>query len=149
MKKLIAMIAVLFAIAAPANAGGMLKMESPYSVKVTLDRLSAVIEERGIKVFARVDHAAGAKSVDEELPPTELILFGNPRIGTPLMKLNREVAFDLPLRALAWRDDEGKVWLAVTNPAELNQVYSLAGADGVIDKMTGALKGLTEKALEK
>ena len=151
MKKLIATLAVLAALALPtgAMAGGMLKMESPHSVKVTLDRLSDAMKERDIKIFARIDHAAGAKSIDQEMPPTELMLFGNPRIGTPLMQVNREVAFDLPLRALAWQDGEGKVWLAITNPAELNQVYALAGADGVIDKMTAAIKVLTETALKK
>ena len=151
MKKLIATLAVLAALALPnaAMAGGMLKMESPHSVKHTLDRLADAMKERDIKIFARIDHAAGAKSIDQEMPPTELMLFGNPRIGTPLMQVNREVAFDLPLRALAWKDGDGKVWLAVTNPAELNQVYHLAGADGVIDKMTAAIKVLTETALKK
>ncbi len=151
MKKFIATIAVVIGIAIPNGvmAGGMLKTESPYTVGVTLDRLVGVMEQKGIKVFARIDHAAGAQSIGEEMPPTQLMLFGNPKIGTPLMKVNPEVAFDLPMRALAWQDKDGKVWLAVTNPAELNQVYALAGANGVIEKMTGAIKAITEEALKQ
>ncbi len=151
MKKLVAAVMIAAAVMLPgtAMAGGMLKMESPHSVKETLDRLQTIFEEKGITVFTRIDHAAGARSIGSDLLPTELMIFGNPQLGTPLMKLNREVGFDLPLKALAWKDKDGKVWLAVTNPAELNQTYALAGANGVIEKMTGALKGLTQKALEK
>ena len=151
MKKIVAALGIAVGLLMPngAMAGGMLKTESPYTVTVTLDRLAGVMEQKGIKIFARIDHAAGAKSVGQEIPPTELMLFGNPKLGTPLMKVNPEVAFDLPMKALAWQDKDGKVWLAVTNPAELNQTYALAGANGVIEKMTGALKGLTSKALEK
>lgn len=152
MKKRVAALMIVAAAAmlpGTAMAGAMLKMESPHSVKDTLDRLQTIFEEKGITVFARIDHAAGARSVGADLLPTELMIFGNPQLGTPLMKLNREVGFDLPLKALAWKDKDGKVWLAVTNPAELNQTYALAGANGVIEKMTGALKGLTSKALEK
>ena len=151
MKKLIAALTIVTGLMLPTGvmAGGMVKIESPYTVTVTLDRLAGVMEAKGIKIFARIDHAAGAKSIGAEMPPTELMLFGNPKLGTPLMKINPEIAFDLPLKALAWQDGDGKVWLAVTNPAELNQVYSLAGADGVIEKMSGALKAFTEKALEQ
>lgn len=151
MKKLIATIAVVAGLMLPTGtmAAGMLKMESPYTVTVTLDRLAGIMEAKGIKIFARVDHAAGAKSIGETMPPTELMLFGNPKLGTPLMKINPEIAFELPLKALAWQDADGKVWLAVTNPAELNQDYALAGANGVIEKMTGALKAFTGKALEQ
>ncbi|MDH3741185.1 MAG: DUF302 domain-containing protein [Hyphomicrobiales bacterium] len=151
MKKIIASAVVVIGLMLPtgAMASGMLKVESPYTVTVTLDRLTGVMEAKGITIFARIDHAAGAKSIGEEMPPSELMLFGNPKLGTPLMKINPEVAFDLPLKALAWQDGDGKVWLAVTNPAELNQVYSLAGANGVIEKMTGAIKAITGKALEQ
>ena len=149
MKRLMLMMFLLAGSIVPAIAGGMLKMESPYDAKTTLDRLEAIMTQKGITIFARIDHAAGAKMVGEIMPPTQLMLFGNPKLGTPLMMLNREVGFDLPMKALAWEDADGKVWLAVTNPAQLNQVYALAGADGVIEKMTGAVKALTAKALEK
>ncbi len=145
MRKLaIATLAVWFALM-PAHAAdpGMMKVESGYSVKETLDKFTAILESKGITVFARIDHSAGAKKIGTHLPPTELLLFGNPKLGTPLMKINREVGFDLPMRALAWLDDDGKVWLAVTNPRSLNQTYALAGADGVIEKMEAALKALT------
>lgn len=149
MRNLIAALVMLCGLAGPAMAGGMTKMESPYDVKHTLDRLEAIMKQRGITIFMRINHAEGASAIGEIMPPTELMLFGNPRLGTPLMMLNREAAFDLPLRALAWEEADGKVWLAVTNPAELNQVYALAGADGVIEKMTMALKTMTAEALAK
>ena len=148
VKKLVTAWIVLVALAMPALAGATTKMASPYDVKTTLDRLEDVMKAKGITIFARIDHAAGAKSVGNSLPPTELMIFGNPKLGSPLMAINREVAFDLPLKALAWEDADGKVWLAITNPAELNQVYALAGADGVIDKMSAAIKALSAKALE-
>ncbi len=149
MRRILISAFLLIAMLVPASAGAMLKMESPYGVKMTLDRLEDVFKAKGITIFTRIDHAAGAASIGETMPPTELMLFGNPRLGTPLMMLNREVGFDLPMKALAWEDADGKVWLAVTNPAELNQVYALAGADGVIEKMSEAIKALTAKALEK
>ena len=149
MRNLLIALVVLCGLANPATAGRMTKMESPFDVKTTLDRLEAILKQNGITIFVRIDHAQGAQSVGETMPPTELMLFGNPKLGTPLMMLNREVGFDLPMKALAWEGADGKVWLAVTNPAELNQVYALAGADGVIDKMTEALKKLTAKAINK
>ena len=149
MRNLLIALVVLVGLANPAMAGRMTKMESPFDVKTTLDRLEAIMKEKGITIFARIDHAKGAQAVGETMPPTELMLFGNPKLGTPLMMLNREVGFELPMKALAWEEADGKVWLAVTNPAELNQVYALAGADGVIEKMTEALGKLTAKAVNK
>ena len=134
-------------LAVPAWASGMIKKESPYDVQITLDRLERVLKARGIRVVARIDHAAAAKAAGEELLPTQLLIFGNPKLGTPLMNINREVGFDLPLKALAWKDDEGKVWLGLTNPADINQTYALAGGSGTIDKMDAVLKDIMNVVL--
>ena len=135
--------------ASPASADDPLVVKaSPYSVKTTLDRLSAILTRKGITVFARIDHAAGAHKVGMELAPTELLLFGNPKLGTPLMKANRRIGIDLPLKALAWRDANGKVWLAYTRADALRARYGVAGVDKVFAKMRGALDKLTNAALK-
>ena len=143
--------AFLVAPALPALAGGpgTIRIASPYDVATTLDRFEKIIKSKGITVFARIDHAAGAVKIGTTMAPTQLLLFGNPKLGTPLMKINRRAGFDLPLKALAWRDDDGKVWLEVTDPAVLNKRYGLEKASGVLAKITGALKKLTAKAVEK
>lgn len=131
----------------PAFADDRIKvLESKYSVKETLDRLAAALKSKGIKVIARIDHAAGAKAAGLDLPATELLVFGNPKLGTPLMQANRKIGLDLPMKALAWKDDAGKVHLAYTLPAALKARHAVAGRDPVFAKMTKALAGLTAAA---
>ncbi len=154
IKSFLAVAAVSLSMAvAPALAGdmsnGTIKMESAHDAATTLDRLEAIFKAKGITVFARVDHAAGAKKIGEEMAPTQLLLFGNPKLGTPLMKVNREAGFDLPMKALAWTDDAGKTWLAVTDPAALKARYGLDDAAPVIEKMTGAVTAMGKKATSK
>ncbi len=89
---------------------------SKHAVKETVDRLTTALKEKGITPAARIDHAAAAKAAGLELKPTEVLLFGNPKLGTPLMQSNRHVAIDLPMRVLVWEDDAGKVWIGYTPP---------------------------------
>lgn len=121
-------------------------IESKYSVKESLDRLSAILTKKGIRVMARVNHAAGAKAAGMKLPPTELLIFGNPKLGTPLMQTNRMIGLDLPMKVLAWQDKAGKVHLAYTTPAALQARHAVAGRDKIFATMTKALAGLTGKA---
>lgn len=121
---------------------------SPHSVAKTLDRLTAVMQKKGITIFARVNHAGGAKKVGMEMKPTELLIFGNPKLGTPLILAKREIGVDLPLKALAWQDDSGKVWLGYTSPAALKARHGVSGRDEVFKKMTGALDKLTNVAIK-
>jgi len=108
-------LAILMLLVVPAQVfaadDGVTKRESPYSVPQTLDRLEAVLKERGIAVFARIDHAGEAAKVGLQLPPTQVLVFGNPRAGTPLMVAHPTIAIDLPMKALAWQDATGKVWI--------------------------------------
>ena len=134
---------------ADSNGSGTIKMESAHDAVTTLDRLEAIFKEKGITVFARVDHAAGAKSIGEDMAPTQLLLFGNPKLGTPLMKVNREAGYDLPMKALAWTDDSGKTWLAVTDPEALKGRYGLEAAAPVIEKMSGAVMAMGKAATSK
>lgn len=120
--------------------------KSPYSVDETLNRLEVVLKKKGITVFARVDHKAGADKVGLNLQPMQLLIFGNPKMGTPLMNENPLMGLDLPMKALAWRDDNSQVWLAYLNPAELQQRHRIKNQK-IINKMTLALNGLTDKAL--
>src|SRR5262247_2759478 len=116
MRLVIVMLAAL-ALSLPAKAADELTVKvSKHSVKETLDRLTAALKDKGITPVARVDHAAAAKGVGLELKPTEVLLFGNPKLGTQLMQANRHIAIDLPMRVLAWEDDAGKVWLGSTSP---------------------------------
>lgn len=122
--------------------------KSAHSVSVTLDRLTKVLESKGITIFARVNHSAGGKKVGLDLAPTELLIFGNPKLGTPLMQSNQRIAVDLPLKALAWKDKDGQVWLGYHSPSYLKSKHSISGKDAVFKKMTGALNKLTDVAIK-
>src|SRR5262249_4728845 len=109
-------------------ADGLITLPSNYEPKETMDRLEAEIRARGMVVFARVDHAAGAAQVGLSLRPTEVLIFGNAKAGTPLMQAEQTIGIDLPLKALVWQDANGKVWLsynAPLAPAQCGQAESL------------------------
>lgn len=138
---------VLALMGTPALADNNFRtIDSKHSVKETLDRLSAILTKKGIRVMARVDHAAGAKAAGLKLPPTELLIFGNPKLGTPLMQTNRMIGLDLPMKALAWQDADGKVKLSYTLPAALQTRHGIADKGPIFEKMTKALAGLTAAA---
>jgi uncharacterized protein (DUF302 family) len=121
---------------------------SPHSVAVTLDRLSDLLKARGIAVAARVDHAGAAQRIGETLKPTQVLIFGNPKLGTPLMQSNRRIGLELPMKVLAWEDDGGQVWLAYVKPDVLKSEYSVSGRDDVFREMAQALEKLTDEAVK-
>lgn len=129
-----------------AHAQTLTTLESKFAVKETGDRLAAELDKRGIKVVARIDHAAGAKAVGLEMPPTEVVMFGNPKLGTPLMLAEPSVAIDLPMRMLIWLDKDGKVRVGYTPPAALKDRYHVNGQDDVFKTIDGALAGLARVA---
>src|SRR5215469_7045519 len=98
---------------------GMITVSSRYSVAETINRLRAAVIEAGLQVFARIDHGGGAREAGFDLRPTELLIFGNPKGGTPLMQDRQTAGIDLPLKALAWEDAEGAVWLTYSDPSWL------------------------------
>ena len=108
------------------TTNGIISQPSPYSVTATIDRLAAVLQTRGITIFARIDQQAEAKKVGLNLCPTQLLLFGNPQAGTPLMVAAPTIALDLPLKALAWEAADGTVWLSYNDPNYLKQRFSLS-----------------------
>ena len=146
----IMMLALLTTAATAAQAdAGLVTKQSPYGVGETLDRLEKVLTSKGITVFARIDHAAGAAKIGSELPATEVLLFGNPKLGTPLMQSNPMIGIDLPLKALVWEDPAGQVWLAYNQPAYLAGRHDIKDRDKVFANMNGALDNLTNAALQK
>ena len=108
----VCLIAVLITVSFSAGAAeGLITTQSPHSVADSMDRLEAIVKEKGLTVFARIDHAAGARSIDQSLRPTQLLIFGHPKGGTPFMACAQTVGIDLPLKVLAWEDQAGPVWL--------------------------------------
>ncbi len=105
---------------------GIISQPSPYSVTETINRLEAVLQVKGIAIFARIDQQAEAEKVGLSLRPTQLLLFGNPKAGTPLMVAEPTIALDLPLKVLAWEAADGKVWLSYNDPTYLKQRFSLS-----------------------
>ena len=104
---------------------GIIRKASPRSVPETIDRLEAILKAKEVWVFARIDHSRGAAKVGLTMPPSQVLIFGNPRVGTPVMLAAPTSAIDLPLKALAWEDSAGKVWLGYTDPKYLAHRYGL------------------------
>ena len=125
---------------------GLKTIASSFSPKETMERLESEISAKGMKVFARIDHAAGAAEAGLYLRPTDLIIFGNARAGTPLMQASQVVGIDLPLKALVWQDEAGKTWLSYYEPNWIIERHGLAIEAEVIDKMTVALSAVSIKA---
>lgn len=138
-------LAVFFAPAAWAGEG-LVTLKSAHDVETTADRLVAALEDKGMTIFRRVDHAAGARDVGQELGPTELVIFGNPKVGTPLMRCERTAAIDLPQKALIWEDDDGEVFFAYNNPRYLAKRHGVEGCDEVIGTIEKALANFARAA---
>jgi uncharacterized protein (DUF302 family) len=114
---------------------GIISVASPYSVTDTLARLETILKAKGNSIFARIDQQREAEQADLTLRPTQLLIFGNPRAGTALMDASPSIALDLPLKALAWQDDHGKVWLSYNSPDYLRQRHHLS--DDIIQRIAG------------
>jgi uncharacterized protein (DUF302 family) len=123
---------------------GIFSKESKFSVPETLDRVDALLRSKGIKIFVRIDHSGEAEKAGLKLPPTQLLIFGNPKGGTPVMLAAPTAAIDLPLKALAWQDSDGKVWLSYNDPEYLKKRYGLT--DDQIKTIAGT-GSLIEQAL--
>lgn len=132
------------------SAAGLITTESSYGPGETMDRLLAAIAAKGLTVFARVDHAAGAAEVGLPLRPTELVIFGNAKGGTPLMEREQTIGIDLPLKALVWQDADGRTWLAYNDPAWIVARHGVASDQlPTVKAMTQMLANLAEAAAAK
>jgi uncharacterized protein (DUF302 family) len=129
------------------SADGLITVSSSFGPEETMKRLEAEVRAKGMTVFARVDHAAGAAEAGLPLRPTDLLIFGAARGGTPLMQATQTIGIDLPLKALVWQDEEGKTFLSYNDPAYLTHRHGLADqVKPVVDTMTGVLKAIAAKA---
>jgi uncharacterized protein (DUF302 family) len=116
------------------------------SVPETVERLVKAVEAKGLKVAARVDHAAGAKAAGLDMQPTEVVMFGNPKLGTPLMLANPEIAVDLPLKIVVWQAASGKVMIGYTSPDALKTRFEIKDKDASFTAMNDALEGFAAAA---
>ena len=126
---------------------GLINLRSSYGPKETMNRLETEVKAKGLTVFARIDHAAGAAEVGLPLRPTELLIFGNAKGGTPLMQAIQTIGIDLPLKALVWQDGADKTWLAYNDPGWLAKRHALGReAATAVHAMAGALEALASAA---
>lgn len=146
---LVLVSSLLFVPLAHAADNGLVTMKSPYGVDETLDRFEQAVKKKGMTVFARIDHAEGAAKVDKQLRPTQVVIFGNPKIGTLLMQSNQSAGIDLPLKLLAWQDANGQVWIAYNDPGYLAQRHNIGDRDPVVTKMRKALGNFAATATAK
>ncbi|SFG90817.1 DUF302 domain-containing protein [Neptunomonas qingdaonensis] len=145
---LIAILSIL-ALSAPVFAdNGLVSVKSAHDVKETADRLEAVLAKKGMTIFARIDHAAGAEKAEMQLRPTELVIFGNPKVGTPLMLCDQYAAIDLPQKALIHEDAQGQVWFSYNSPAYLAERHQLEECSTVLMKAENALSNFAAAATQ-
>lgn len=151
MKKILILLSGFLASLAGASSvanaqDGMTVVPSAHDVATTMDKLEAIVKDKGMTVMARVNHAEGAKKAGMELRPTQLLIFGNPKVGTPLMLCSQSIAIDLPQKMLVWQAEDGKVFLAFNDPEYLKGRHSTEGCDEVFAKVSGALNNFAKAA---
>lgn len=142
-------ISFLFISTVTCGADGLVTMISPYSAQQTAERIESVVEQKGLNLFARIDHAVGAAKIGEKLRPTIVLIFGNPRGGTPFIQCAQTVGIDLPLKALVWEDESGKVWLGYNDPAWMAARHRATGCDAVVQNLGNALAGIAQEATRR
>jgi uncharacterized protein (DUF302 family) len=148
------LLAILFALiglpmleATAIAAEGLITIQSRYGPKETMQRLEAAVKAKGFTVVAHIDHSAQAAQVSLNLPPTDLLIFGNPKGGTPLMRSNQTIGIDLPLKALVWQDEKGATWLSYNDPKWIVQRHGGAGGtEDMVGAISAALKALAASA---
>jgi uncharacterized protein (DUF302 family) len=145
MPTIVFLAVLLFASNVRADAG-LVEVASAHDVKETVARLEAALARANVAVAAKIDHAAAAAKVGEQLPPTVLLVFGNPKLGTPLMHCAPRAGIDLPLKALVREDDKGRVTLTYSDPAWIAARHGATGGDEVVKKMSSALQAFAEAA---
>jgi len=137
-------VLIAFALtAAAASPEGIIRHPSPYPVKETVKRLTTNAQDKGLRIFTTVDHREGASSVELSLRPTTVVIFGNPKGGTPFMQCAQTIGIDLPLKMLAWRDEQGQTWLGYNDPAYIARRHNVADC-AAVEPISKALAGLAQ-----
>jgi uncharacterized protein (DUF302 family) len=137
---------VLFGVSPLFASEGTINVPSDFSVEETADRFENILNNKKMTLFGRVKHSDSALKVGVELRPTELFLFGNPKMGSPLMQCEQRLAIDLPQKALIWKDEEGKVWITYNAPGYLQQRHNISGCEELLKKLEAALGGMAKAA---
>jgi uncharacterized protein (DUF302 family) len=127
-------------------ADGLITMRSPYSEGETMDRFVTVARNAGMNIFARIDHAAGAQQVGQSLRPTEVLIFGNPKAGTPLLECSQTAGIDLPMKLLVWTDESNQVWVGYNDPAWIGRRHGVESCPA-IKTLSQALGKMVESAI--
>ena len=144
--KFLLTLALLTVFTYAQAADGLIAVKSPYTAKVTMDKFEAIVKEKGPNIFARIDHTAGAAKIGTTLRSTEVLIFGNPEGGTPLMECAQSFGIDLPLKALVWEDATSQVWLGYNDPAYLAERHQVSECP-VVDNIQKALAGISAAAV--
>ena len=141
----LAMVLLLSLSSVAFGADGLIAIKSSFSVEETMNRFEQGAKQRGLTIFARIDHAGGAAKIGKTLRPTEVLIFGNPQGGTPFMECAQSVGIDLPLKVLVWQDDQGQVWLGYNDPAYIAQRHGVSQcpAVGPLSKALSSLAATT------
>lgn len=142
-----AAVLALSVLSAEAVEGDLVKLSSGHDVAQTMDALEGIVKDKGMAVFARIDHGANAAAAGLEMPPAEVLVFGKPEAGTALMNNDIRVGLDLPMRVLVYEDTEGKVWLLYHNPGALAEDY-VGLPQPVLEKLESAMAAITAAAAD-
>lgn len=150
MKTIIPLILLmLFTVRPVLAADGMINVKSTLGMQETADQMVNILTKKGMTIFNRIKHSEGAAKVGIDLRSTELIIFGNPKVGSPLMKCQQSVAIDLPQKALIWEDANEQVWISYNDPRYLQERHNIEGCEATIAKIEKALAGITKAASMK
>jgi len=147
MKKIISLVALSLFTSGYVNATeSLISVESQHSAKQTADKFASIVEQKGLTLFARIDHQKNAAGVDLPLRDTEVIIFGNPKVGTPIMQCSQQAAIDFPQKVLVWTDTNKTTWLSYNNPEYIKERHQIKGCDKTLSKVAGVLSALTHAA---
>ena len=130
----------------PTANAGLVTLSSAHSASETVERMKALLVKKGIQLFAHIDHASEAKNVGLALRPTQVLIFGNPKAGTPLMQSRQTIGLDLPLRVLVWEDEAGKVWLNYHPPSFLAQLHLVSDREEAVKSLDAGISALARTA---
>lgn len=150
MRKIMLNTVLLLSFISSAFADeSLVSIKSDFTVKESADRFEKILKQKGFTVFSRIDHSKNASNANLSLEPVEVVIFGNPKIGTLLMQCSKTVAIDLPQKMLFWVDENNQNWLTYNNPKYLKERHNIEGCDQVITKISGALDKLSKEAANK
>lgn len=147
MQRLLSTLITCFLLSSTALAdNGIINVKSTFGVAKTADRFEKMLKTKGMTLFSRISHTDGAFKVGKQLRPTELFIFGNPKVGTLLMQCGQTIAIDLPQKALIWEDQKEQIWFSYNDPVHLSKRHSIKNCDDVVNKISNALSNFAKAA---